>query len=107
MEETAQRNVIIVRTTLLVRYRMENVMILGVPALYTSIRFVKVNFYHCVSALSATLIYNLYQGKGKTLHNYIDNLDALKPHQNIDIQWMSNNQLIWIFLYVSVILLRM
>lgn len=41
MEETAQRNVIIVRTTLLVRYRMENVMILGVPALYTSIRFVK------------------------------------------------------------------
>lgn len=41
MERTAQRNVTTVITTLLVVYRMENVMIMGVLALDTSLRFVK------------------------------------------------------------------
>lgn len=41
MESTAQRNVTIVKTTLLVGYKMENVMILDVLALDTSLRFVK------------------------------------------------------------------
>lgn len=57
MGRTAQVIVIIVRTTLLVAYRMENVIIMGVLALYTSLRFVKVNIYFLtqVSALSAML----------------------------------------------------
>lgn len=41
MGRTAQVIVIIVRTTLLVAYRMENVIIMDVLALYTSLRFVK------------------------------------------------------------------
>lgn len=45
MEETAQRNVTTVGTTLPVGYRMENVIIMGVLALDTSLRFVKVNLY--------------------------------------------------------------
>lgn len=54
---TAQVIVIIVRTTLLVAFRMENVIIMGVLALFTSLRFVKVNIYFLtkVSALSAML----------------------------------------------------
>lgn len=41
MERTAQRNVTTVGKTLPVGYRMENVIIMGVLALYTSLRFVK------------------------------------------------------------------
>lgn len=41
MGRTAQVIVIIVRTTLLVAYKMENVIIMGVLALDTSLRFVK------------------------------------------------------------------
>lgn len=59
MERAAQRNVTIVRTTLLVGYTMENVMILGVLTLYTSLRFVKVNLYITI---------------------YINTSDGLKPH---------------------------
>lgn len=43
MGRTAQVIVIIVRTTLLVAYKMENVIIMGVLALDTSLRFVKVS----------------------------------------------------------------
>lgn len=58
MERTAQRNVTTVRTTLPVGYRMGNVMIMGVLALDTSLRFVKVNIYHKTLCLS--LFSNIY-----------------------------------------------
>lgn len=75
MGRTAQVIVIIVRTTLLVAYRMENVIIMDVLALYTSLRFVKVNLYLMTLGFSPFRdIYNLHQGKGTHLHNYIDTL---------------------------------
>lgn len=76
MERTAQRNVTTVGTTLLVEYRMENVIIMGVLALDTSLRFVKVNLYLKTLCFSPFRdIYNLYhQGRGTHLHNYIDML---------------------------------
>lgn len=75
MERTAQRNVTTVGTTLLVEYRMENVIIMGVLALDTSLRFVKVNLYLKTLCFSPFCdIYNLHQGKGTYLHNYIDTL---------------------------------
>lgn len=93
MESTAQRNVTIVKTTLLVGYKMETVMILDVLALDTSLRFVKVNLYLKTLWFSPFRdIYNLHQGKGTYLHNYIDTLKALKPHRNIEIQFISDNQ---------------
>lgn len=49
MGRTAQVIVIIVRTTLLVAYKMENVILMGVLALDTSLRFVKVVFLGCTA----------------------------------------------------------
>lgn len=45
MEGTAQKNVTIVKTRLLVGYRMENAIVLDVLALYTSFLYVKVRLY--------------------------------------------------------------
>lgn len=75
MERTAQRNVTTVGTTLLVGYIMENVMIMGVLALDTSLRLVKVHLYLKTLGFSPFRdICNLHQGKGTYLHNYIDTL---------------------------------
>lgn len=88
MERTAQRNVTTVGTTPPVGYRMENVMIMGVLALYTSLRFVKVNLNLKTPCFSPFRdIYNLYQGRGTHLHNYTDTL-----RQNIYFQFISDNR---------------
>lgn len=94
MERTAQRNVTIVGTTLPVGYRMENVMIMGVLALDTSLHFVKVNQYLKTLCFSPFRdIYNLHQGKGTYVHNYIDTRYALNLQQNIDFQFISDTDI--------------
>lgn len=45
MERTAKKIVTIVKTRLLVGYRMENAIVLDVLALYTSFLYVKVRLY--------------------------------------------------------------
>lgn len=64
MERTAQKIVTIVKTRLLVGYRMENAIVLDV----------------------LEPVYQLPLCKGKTLHNYLDTVHVFKPHCDIDIQ---------------------
>lgn len=74
MEETAHNNVIIVKTTRLVGYKMENVMILDVLALYTSLRFVK-NVKLVIMVRTATRNVTIV----KTTHPVLHNLRNVMP----------------------------
>lgn len=82
MERTALRNVSIVRTTLFVGYKMENVMILGVLVLDTSLRFVTVTFY------LQTLCFSPFR-------------DIYKTYINIKIRLYITIQTLWMSLHLT------